>query len=105
MLLHAEIQRPELTETLPAALQRYRIGPNFRFVDVNRPRCPVHSNAQDGPINIANQTGEVNYFPSSFTNQVRRFVSLTECIRCLGEAFQEGILHMCVGQGRPCKPC
>ena len=52
------------------ALQRYRIGPNFRFVDVNRPRCPLHNNAQDGPLNIANQTGEINYFPSEFSNQV-----------------------------------
>lgn len=51
-------------------LQRYRIGPNFRFVDVNRPRCPVHSSARDGPLNVANQTGEVNYFPSEFANQV-----------------------------------
>ena len=52
------------------ALQRYRIGPNFRFVEVNRPRCPVHSSARDGPLNVANQTGEVNYFPSEFANQV-----------------------------------
>ncbi len=51
-------------------LQRYRIGPNFRFVEVNRPRCPLHSNAQNGPLNIANQTGEINYFPSQFANQV-----------------------------------
>ncbi|CAK0787977.1 hypothetical protein CVIRNUC_011199 [Coccomyxa viridis] len=50
--------------------QRYRIGPNFRFVDVNRPRCPLHNNAQDGPLNVANQTGEINYFPSEFSNQV-----------------------------------
>ncbi len=61
---------------LCVSLQRYRIGPNFRFVEVNRPRCPVHSSAQNGPLNIANQTGEINYFPSQFSNQVRHSATL-----------------------------
>ncbi|CAL8471049.1 g10591 [Coccomyxa elongata] len=49
--------------------QRYRIGPNFGFLPVNAPRCPVHNNRQDGPLNSANQTGAVNYYPSDFANQ------------------------------------
>ncbi|BDA45347.1 Catalase isozyme C [Coccomyxa sp. Obi] len=49
--------------------QRYRIGPNFGFLPVNAPRCPVHNNRQDGPLNFANQTGAVNYYPSDFANQ------------------------------------
>ncbi len=51
--------------------QRYRIGPNFGFLPVNAPRCPVHNNRQDGPLNNANQTGAVNYYPSDFATQVR----------------------------------
>lgn len=49
--------------------QRYRIGPNFGFLPVNAPRCPVHNNRQDGPLNFANQSGAVNYYPSDFANQ------------------------------------
>ena len=63
------------------ALQRYRIGPNFRFVDVNWPRCPLHNNAQDGPLNIANQTGEINYFPSEFSNQVSLHAARGHCMQ------------------------
>ena len=63
------------------ALQRYRIGPNFRFVDVNRPRCPLHNNAQDGPLNVANQTGEINYFPSEFSNQVSLHAARGHCMQ------------------------
>ena len=54
--------------------QRYRIGPNFGFLPVNAPRCPVHNNRQDGPLNNANQTGAVNYYPSDFATQVRPLV-------------------------------
>ena len=28
--------------------QRYRIGPNFALLPVNRPRCPLRNNRQDG---------------------------------------------------------
>ena len=31
----------------------------------------MHSSAQDGPLNTQNQTGEINYFPSEFSNEVR----------------------------------
>lgn len=50
--------------------QRYRIGPNFGLLPVNRPRCPFFNNRQDGPMNFADQMGEINYYPSSFANQV-----------------------------------
>ena len=63
------------------ALQRYRIGPNFRFVDVNRPRCPLHNNAQDGPLNVANQTGEINYLSSEFSNQVSLHAAMGHCMQ------------------------
>lgn len=51
--------------------QRYRIGPNFGLLPVNRPRCPFSNNRQDGPMNIANQQGEINYYPSEFAKEVR----------------------------------
>ena len=72
---------PKRAASAVFALQRYRIGPNFRFVEVNRPRCPLHTNAQDGPLNIANQTGEINYFPSEFSNQVGLHAVRGQCIR------------------------
>lgn len=50
--------------------QRYRIGPNFALLPVNRPRCPFFNNQQDGPMNSADQKGEINYYPSSFAKQV-----------------------------------
>ncbi|KAK9840805.1 hypothetical protein WJX81_005942 [Elliptochloris bilobata] len=46
--------------------QRYRIGPNFALLPVNRPRCPLRNNRQDGPMNFANQQGAVNYYPSEY---------------------------------------
>lgn len=30
--------------------QRYRIGPNFALLPVNRPRCPLRNNRQDGCV-------------------------------------------------------
>ena len=50
--------------------QRYRIGPNFGLLPVNQPSCPFFNNRQDGPMNFADQKGEINYYPSSFANQV-----------------------------------
>ena len=50
--------------------QRYRIGPNFGLLPVNRPSCPFFNNRQDGPMNFADQMGEINYYPSSFANTV-----------------------------------
>ncbi|KAK9840788.1 hypothetical protein WJX81_004808 [Elliptochloris bilobata] len=46
--------------------QRYRIGPNFALLPVNRPRCPLRNNRQDGPMNFAHQHGAVNYYPSEY---------------------------------------
>ena len=28
--------------------QRYRIGPNFAMLPINRPRCPFRNDRQDG---------------------------------------------------------
>lgn len=44
--------------------QRYRIGANVMDLPVNRPRVPVVNNYQDGQLDAATDTKEVNYFPS-----------------------------------------
>lgn len=83
------VRKKSLSDSPP--VQRYRLGPNFRFVEVNRPRCPLHNNAQDGPLNIANQTGEINYYPSEFSNQVGLHAARCPCTNCaqgMQSAFQ-----------------
>ena len=54
--------------------QRYRIGPNFGLLPVNRPRCPFFNYRQDGAMNFAEQKGEINYYPSSFSTAVRKYL-------------------------------
>ena len=61
--------------------QRYRIGPNFGLLPVNRPRCPFFNNRQDGPMNFADQKGEINYYPSSFANEVLLKAESSTCCR------------------------
>ena len=52
--------------------QSYRVGPNFDLLPVNRPRCPLFNYRQDEPMNFVNQSGSINYYPSSFATQVGR---------------------------------
>jgi catalase len=49
--------------------QRYRIGPNFEEIDVNRPISKVQSYQRDGVMRVSakdNGNGGPNYFPNSF---------------------------------------
>jgi catalase len=48
-----------------ADTQRYRIGPNYMQLPVNRPRVPVSNNNIDGPMQQTAQKGDVNYEPTS----------------------------------------
>jgi catalase len=48
-----------------ADTQRYRIGPNYEELPVNRPLVKVANNDQDGPMSTNPQRGDVNYEPSS----------------------------------------
>src|SRR5580765_6565908 len=41
-------------------------GPNFSFLPVNAPRCPVAHFQQDGHMAVANPVGRVNYEPNSW---------------------------------------
>jgi catalase len=47
-----------------ADTQRYRIGTNYMELPVNRPLVAVTNENQDGAMNAAPRTGEVNYEPS-----------------------------------------
>ena len=50
-----------------ADAQRYRLGVNHHQIPVNRPRCPVHSNARDGQGRAdGNYRSAIHYEPNSF---------------------------------------
>ena len=53
----------------------------------------MHSSAQDGPLNIQNQTGEINYFPSEFSNEVRalRLRALRLRLHAVHHRFPAGV--------------
>lgn len=44
--------------------QRYRIGPNFQQLPINRPISPVNSYNQNGPMDTRETHGEYNYQPN-----------------------------------------
>src|ERR1700724_1263834 len=46
-----------------ADTQRYRVGPNYMELPVNRPLVQVVNNNQDGSMTFNPQVGEVNYEP------------------------------------------
>ena len=51
-----------------ADAQRYRLGVNHHQIPVNRPRCPVHSNARDGYGRADGNYGStLHYEPNSFS--------------------------------------
>ncbi|WP_298091845.1 catalase [uncultured Sphingomonas sp.] len=45
--------------------QRYRIGANVMQLPVNRPLAPVVNNYQDGQLDQATRSSDVNYFPAA----------------------------------------
>jgi catalase len=50
---------------------RYRIGVNYAALDVNKPRCPVHTYHRDGQTRFdGNFGGAVNYQPNSLDGPV-----------------------------------
>jgi catalase len=50
--------------------QRYRIGPNFQQLPVNRPISPVNSYNQNGPMDARETHGEYNYQPNRAPNTI-----------------------------------
>ena len=50
---------------------RYRIGINYGALDVNKPRCPMHSYHRDGQMRFdGNGSGSPNYQPNSHNGPV-----------------------------------
>ena len=45
---------------------RYRIGPNYMQLPVNRPKVPVHTYAKDGPMRYENNGDQPVYAPNSY---------------------------------------
>ena len=45
--------------------QRYRVGTNFAQLPINRPKCPVNNNIQDGSMRYFAKSGTVNYDPNT----------------------------------------
>ena len=52
-----------------ADTQRYRVGPNYMELPVNRPLVPVNDNNIDGAMQSAARPGDVNYEPTSVSGQ------------------------------------
>jgi catalase len=48
-----------------ADTQRYRIGPNYLQLPINRPLVPVNNDQQDGAMQHAPNSGPVNYEPNT----------------------------------------
>ena len=45
--------------------ERYQLGTNYLQLPINRPRVPVNSDQRDGPMQIREFSGTVNYEPCS----------------------------------------
>jgi catalase len=45
---------------------RYRIGPNYMQLPVNRPKAPVHTYSKDGPMSFDNHGDQPVYAPNSY---------------------------------------
>ncbi len=45
--------------------QRYRVGPNYTELPINRPRTPANNYQQDGMMRTSFRKGTVNYYPHS----------------------------------------
>jgi catalase len=52
-----------------ADTQRYRVGPNYMQLPVNRPLVPVNNNNVDGAMQMVERQGDVNYEPTSADRQ------------------------------------
>ena len=52
-----------------ADTQRYRVGPNYMQLPINRPLAQVNDNNIDGAMQSAARPGEVNYEPTSAASQ------------------------------------
>ena len=70
---------------------RYRIGINYGALDVNKPRCPVHSYHRDGRMRFDGNGGDgdkyvPNYQPNSFGGPIDGTVSKEPPLKISGDA-------------------
>ncbi|WCJ44708.1 Catalase [Euphorbia peplus] len=49
-----------------ADTQRHRLGPNYKMLPVNAPKCPYKNNHFDGAMNFMHRDEEVDYFQSRY---------------------------------------
>lgn len=56
-----------------ADAQRYRIGPNYQQLPINKPVCPYHNYQRDGAMRLdGNGGGAPNYEPNSFSDSPKQ---------------------------------
>lgn len=66
---------------------RYRIGVNYAALDVNKPRCPVHTYHRDGQTRFDGNNGRgPNYQPNSFGGAVDNPAVMEPPLRIDGDA-------------------
>jgi catalase len=66
---------------------RYRIGINYASLDVNKPRCPVHTYHRDGQTRFDGNNGRgPNYQPNSFGGAVDNAAVMEPPLRINGDA-------------------
>jgi catalase len=87
--------------------QRYRLGPNYLQLPINRPIVPVNNNQRDGFMQIGSFSGPVNYEPNTLAGGmpkeasaiptsvypvegevIRRKISLTNDFEQAGEKYR-----------------
>lgn len=55
--------------------QMYRLGKNHQLLPANRPLVAVNNYHIDGYMNTEDRQGDVNYYPSHYTNDTTEFVA------------------------------
>jgi catalase len=58
-----------------ADAHRYRLGVNYENIEVNKPKCPIHTYHKDGapPVPAAKKANDMNYYePNSFGGPVEK---------------------------------
>jgi catalase len=73
-----------------ADTQRYRIGPNYLQLSINRPQVPVSNDQRDGSMQSGLYSGDkINYDPSSLAQRTLRETSVPVATR----VFVEGEIN------------
>lgn len=73
--------------------QRYRLGINFTQLPINKAKCPVDNNNQDGLMRYDYKKGSVNYKPNSLNGNkpIEAPEERVECVYVEGNITKESI--------------